>query len=74
MRRVHLQVIEHPLVNHIRLRRGHPPDAISSCDLTACGDRTLTPDADPQNGQSAQSLLPPLLGRRSADELGQMRL
>jgi len=55
-------------VDRIRLRRGHPLDAISACDLTARGDRTLAPDADPQHGQSAQSLQPPLLGRRSAEE------
>jgi hypothetical protein len=35
MRRVHLKVIEHPVVHHIRLRLGHPLDAISSCGRRA---------------------------------------
>lgn len=61
MRGVHLQVIGHALVDHIRLGRGHPGDPIASCDLTACGNRTVTPDADPQHPQFAQSLLPSLL-------------
>ncbi len=68
MRGVHLQVIDHAPVDHIRLGRGHPGDAIASCDLTVRGDRTVTPDADPQHPQFAQSFLPSPLRVRSAEE------
>jgi hypothetical protein len=40
--RFHLQVIEQPLVNHIRLRRGHPLDAISRPAATALSHLTPT--------------------------------
>jgi hypothetical protein len=53
---------------HFRLDRGHPDDPITSCHFTACGDRALTPDADPQHLQGAKRVLPPLLGRRTAEE------
>jgi hypothetical protein len=65
---VHLQVIDHALVDHLRLRHGHPADPVSPGELAACGDRGLAPDGDPQNVQSGESLLPPLLGHRSAEE------
>jgi hypothetical protein len=39
-----------------------------SCDLTASGNRTVTPDTDPQHPQVTQSLLPSLLRVRSSEE------
>jgi hypothetical protein len=68
MRRVYLKVVGHSRVDHNRLRGGHPRDAVRSCGLTARGDRAVAPDADPQHGQPGQGFLPPLLGRRSAEE------
>ncbi len=55
-------------MDHFCLGRGHPDDPITSCDLAACGDRALAPDADPQHLQCAKRLLPPLLGGRTAEE------
>ena len=68
MRGVHLQVVDHALVDHLRLRRGHPLDPISAGELAACGDSAVAPDGDPQHVQSAKSLLPPLLRYHSAEE------
>lgn len=42
-------------MNHIRLRPGLPDDPITPGDLTTCRNRTVTPDADPQHPQLAES-------------------
>jgi hypothetical protein len=68
MRSVHLQVIDDALVDHLRLRHGHPADPIPPGKLAACGDRAVAPDGDPQYVLYGKSLLPPLLGYRSAEE------
>src|SRR5580698_110280 len=68
MSSVHLQVIHHALVDNLGLRHGHPVDPISPSEFAACGDRAVAPDGDPKYVQSGKSLLPPLLGRRSAEE------
>jgi len=68
MSSVHLQVIHHALVDNLGLRHGHPVDPISPSEFAACGDRAVAPDGDPKYVQSGKSLLPPLLGYRSAEE------
>jgi hypothetical protein len=68
LRGVHLQVIDHALVDHLRLRHGHSRDPISPGDLAARGDRALASDADLEHLQPNKSLLPPLLGRRPTEE------
>jgi hypothetical protein len=68
MRGVHLHVIEHALVNHLRLQRCHPLDAVSSRDLTPRGHRAVASDTDPQHVQPVKGLLPPLLARCPAEE------
>src|SRR5499427_10284939 len=65
---VHLQVVDHALVDNLRLRQGHPLDPVAPGELAARGDRAVAPDGDPQYVQPGQNLLPPLLGHRSAEE------
>jgi hypothetical protein len=66
--RVYLQVVDDPPVDKLRLRGGHPGDPVTPRELAGRGDGCLTPDADPQHLEAAESGLPPLLGRRAADE------
>jgi hypothetical protein len=66
--RVYLQVIDDAPVDKLRLRGGHPGDPVTPGELAGRGDSCLTPDADPQHLEGAECVLPPLLGRRAADE------
>jgi hypothetical protein len=53
---VHLQVIDHALVDDLRLRYGHPANPVSPGELAACGDRAVAPDGDPRYVQSGKNL------------------
>jgi len=45
--RVNLQVVDDTLVDQLGLGGGHPDDPVTSGELAACGDRALTPHANP---------------------------
>src|SRR5581483_7965718 len=68
MGRVHLQVVDDAMVDHVGLGGGHADDPVAPGEFAAGGHRGLAADADPQDRQRRERVLPPLLGLAAAEE------
>jgi hypothetical protein len=48
-------------MHHLGLRQSHPRNPITTRDLTRSGNRTLTPNPNPQRRHAVKTIHPPLL-------------